>query len=554
MERIQDQMEFLLSAALHKCGNLQDAEDLAQETILAALLYEAKGNHIDRIRPWLMTALNRKFCDMLRRRYRHPFVSMGEDFDIACEFPFPEDFGTMGEAERARGEIAFLAATYREVMVRRYMEGESVAQIAAALGIPQGTVKSRLSVGRSHVKKGIDNMEYYERQSYKPVRLFVNSSGCSGMNGEPSSLVKEDLIAQNLLYLAYEKPVSEEELARAIGIPMAYVEPVIQKLVKGELMRRTGGGLYTDFILYTAKDREQYIPAQKEFVEEHFNEIWKPYAVFRDRLEEREFYRRLGCEKQNALEWFCFFNIFDHGLYHAFSDAFETKQVFPDRSDGGKWIAFGHVLEGDSERDKTIEAHKYSYGGQNNLWLDNYLNARRVRMSLYYPEGFPLRLFYRTENGISEENLIKLLYIIESGIEIRDSGFDEHKLKSIPWLVECNILHYEGGRPALSIPALYDGDAKILDSLLNKAQAELAETLKGSLKEFLKGKKKQIPAHLGSVSLQKQYMYSDHAMLMIALRHAMQEGLICCGDYDRKEQPPCPMILAIDESLRSDRP
>ena len=154
MEKIQDQMEFLLSAALHKCGNLQDAEDLAQETILAALLYEAKGKHIDNIRPWLIAVMNRKYCDILRRRYRQPFVSMGEDFDVACEFSFPDDFEVMNEAECARREIAFLTATYREVMVRHYMEGQGVVEIAEALGIPQGTVKSRLSAGRS-VKQGL---------------------------------------------------------------------------------------------------------------------------------------------------------------------------------------------------------------------------------------------------------------------------------------------------------------------------------------------------------------------------------------------------------------
>ena len=547
MEKIEDQMEFLLSAALRKCGNLQDAEDLAQETVLAALQYEAKGKHIDNIRPWLAAVLNRKFCDMLRRRYRRPFISLGEDFDIACEFPFSVDLESMDEAGRARGEIAFLTATYREVMVRHYMEGQSVAEIAAALGIPQGTVKSRLSVGRSHVKKGIDNMEYYERQSYKPVRLSVSNSGRGGVNGEPRSLVEEDLIAQNLLYLAYEKPVYEAELARAIGIPMAYVEPVIRKLLNGELMRQTGDRLYTDFILYTAQDRERYIPAQKDFAAEHFIEIWKLYAVFWDKLRECELYRRLNGEKQRALEWFCFFNIFDHGSYRAFSHAFAVEQVFPDRADGGNWIAFGHILEEDSEQGKITESCKYSYGGQNNLWLDNYLGARRVRMSLYYPEGFPMRLFYRTANGISEEDLIKLLYIIVSGMDIRDSGFDEHKLKSIPWLVECNILHYKGSRPALSVPALYRRDVETLDFLLNEAQSALAETLRGPLKEFLKGKKKRIPVHLGSVPLQKQYMYSDHAMLMATLRLAMGEGLIRDEGYDQGVQPPCPMILAIDE-------
>ncbi|MDE7223058.1 MAG: RNA polymerase sigma factor [Acetatifactor sp.] len=547
MEKIEEQLEFLLTAALRKCGNLQDAEDLVQETMLAALLYEAKGKHIDKIRPWLAAVMNRKYCDMLRRRYRRPFVSMGEDFDVACEFPFPDDFGMMDEAERTRGEIAFLAATYREVMVRHYMKGQSVADIAAALGIPEGTVKSRLSVGRSHVKKGIDNMEYYERQSYKPVRLSVSNSGCSGVNGEPYSLVEEDLIAQNLLYLAYEKPVSEAGLARAIGIPMAYVEPVIQKLVKGELMRRTGDRLYTDFIIYTEEDKERYIPAQKDFVEEHFHKIWKPYEEFRNRLQESDYYQQLSDKKKNALEWFCFFNIFDHGSYQAFSDAFEAEQIFPYRPDGGNWIAFGHVMEEDFDQDRNTKAHKYSYGGQNNLWLDNYLGTRRIRMSLYYPEGFPMRLFYKTENGISEDDLIKLLYIIESGMEIRDSGFDEHKLKCIPWLVECNILHYDGSRPALNIPALFNKDTEKLDFLLSDAQLKLAEILKGPLREFLKGKKKQIPAHLKSVPLQKQYMYSDHAMLMITLRLALQKGLICDESYDKEVQLPCPMILVIDK-------
>ena len=491
--------------------------------------------------------MNRKYCDMLRRRYRRPLVSIGEDFDIACEFPFPEDLEALDEAERVRREIAFLTATYREVMVRHYMEGQGIVEIAATLGIPEGTVKSRLSAGRSHMKKGIDDMEHFEKQSYKPIKLYVSNSGCEGMNNEPYSLVKGDLIAQNLLYLAYKKPVSEPELARAIGIPMAYVEPIIQKLVEGELMRRTGDRLYTDFIIYTAEDEERYIPVQKEFIADHFEEIWKPYEEFLDRLRETECYQQLSDERRSALEWFCFFNIFDYGIYLAFSNAFEAQQVFPDRPNGGKWIAFGHVVEESTDQDKNAKAHKYSYAGQNNLQLDNYLGASRIIMSLYYPQGFPVRLFNRTENGISEENLIKLLYIIESGIDIRDSGFDEPYLKSIPWLVECNILHYEGSRPALSVPVLYQKDEEMLTSLLRKARAELAETLKAPLKEFLKGKKKQIPAHLKSVPLQKQYMHCDLAMLMITLRLAMKKGLIRDGGYDKEVQPPWPMILTIDK-------
>ena len=50
----------------------------------------------------------------------------------------------------------------------------------------------------------------------------------------------DDKIAQNLLILAYDKPVTVTELAKAIGIAAAYIEPVIDKLVSGELLKRVG--------------------------------------------------------------------------------------------------------------------------------------------------------------------------------------------------------------------------------------------------------------------------------------------------------------------------
>lgn len=543
MERLENEMEYLLSVALRKCGNLQDAEDLVQETMLAAVLYQAGGKHIDRIRPWLVAVLNRKYFDMLRWQYRRPTISIGEDFDIACEPDFPDDLQELDDARRVRRGIAYLLDTYREVMVRHYMEGQAVAEIAAALGIPEGTVKSRLSVGRTHVKKGMDDMEHYESQSYRPIKLLISNSGCSGMNGEPASLVEKDLIAQNLLCLAYEKPVSETELARAIGIPMAYVEPIVDKLVEGELMRRTGNKVYTDFVLYTAQDQEQYIPAQQDFVEKHFQQIWIPIEAFYGALRETAFYQKMGDERREALEWFCFFHILDHSLYRAFSDALEAKQEFPDRPSGGKWIAFGHRIDAGKDIQKQV---KYGYAGMNNLWLDNYLGARRMRMSLYYPEGFPVKLFRESEHGISEENLMKLLYIIENGMEIRSCGFDEHYLDSVPWLAECRILHCEGSRPALSVPVLSQGEMEMLETLLGQAQAQLTETLLCPLKEFLKGKKKPIPPHLKSVPLQKQYLYSYHAMLMITLRLALREGLIRDEGYDAGAQTPCPMVLVVD--------
>lgn len=78
---LENYIEFLLSAALQRCGNIYDAEDLTQETLLAALSYMARGKDIQDVKAWLLVVMGRKFNDMLRKRYKQPIVSIGDDFD-----------------------------------------------------------------------------------------------------------------------------------------------------------------------------------------------------------------------------------------------------------------------------------------------------------------------------------------------------------------------------------------------------------------------------------------------------------------------------------------
>ncbi len=130
-------------------------------------------------------------------------------------------------------------------LIRYYFGAQSVSDIAAGLGIPEGTVKSRLAAGRSQMKKGLEAMEI--RENYLPGKLYLSFGGAEGINMEPISLVENDLIAQNLLILAYEKPITVSDLSKAIGIPTAYIEPIMKKLVDGELMAETASGkVYAD--------------------------------------------------------------------------------------------------------------------------------------------------------------------------------------------------------------------------------------------------------------------------------------------------------------------
>ena len=158
MERIEDQMEFLLSAALYRCGNIADAEDLTQETLLAALLLQERGGQIDNLRGWMVTVMERKYYDMLRKRYRQPAVSIDEMFETSGAASCPEDWlareTAAEEAVRVRREVAFLAQMYREVIVRRYMDGQSIAEIAealAAMGHEVEVIDDRINMGRGQI-------------------------------------------------------------------------------------------------------------------------------------------------------------------------------------------------------------------------------------------------------------------------------------------------------------------------------------------------------------------------------------------------------------------
>lgn len=166
---IQEYMEYLFCVALKKCGNLNDAEDLTQEVLLAALQYPKEIVHI---KPWLCMVLNHKYYDMLRKKYKLPTVSMDLVPEEAEAWKVQES-DDRPDAASIRREVAYLAEKYRNVIVRHYLQGEKVQDIADSLGVPKGTVLSRLSSGREQMRKGFDEMKLYEKQSYQPERSFL---------------------------------------------------------------------------------------------------------------------------------------------------------------------------------------------------------------------------------------------------------------------------------------------------------------------------------------------------------------------------------------------
>jgi RNA polymerase sigma-70 factor (ECF subfamily) len=130
----------LLRYALHLTGgDRQKAEDLVQETIVRAWRHpEALTDRP--ARPWLFAVARNLAVDAYRARQSRPPETGQEAFDT---LPAHDDADRTLESWAVAEALASLRPDHRSVIVETYYRGCSVAEAAATLGIPAGTVKSR---------------------------------------------------------------------------------------------------------------------------------------------------------------------------------------------------------------------------------------------------------------------------------------------------------------------------------------------------------------------------------------------------------------------------
>ena len=130
----------LLRYALHLTGgDRQRAEDLVQETIVRAWRHpEALADRP--ARPWLFAVARNLAVDSYRARQARP----PETGQAALELlPADDDADRTLESWAVADALASLRPDHRRVIIETYYRGCSVAEAAATLGIPPGTVKSR---------------------------------------------------------------------------------------------------------------------------------------------------------------------------------------------------------------------------------------------------------------------------------------------------------------------------------------------------------------------------------------------------------------------------
>jgi RNA polymerase sigma-70 factor (ECF subfamily) len=142
--------------ALHLTGRRDAARDVAQETWLAIVRGLPRLRDPASFRTWAYRIVARRSADWIRRQQR----DRARQRQPAPQFETPtgSDRNLVDDDELAalREAIRTLPAHHRSVLDLHYRDGLSVAEIAVVLGIPPGTVKSRLHHARQTLRHTLE--------------------------------------------------------------------------------------------------------------------------------------------------------------------------------------------------------------------------------------------------------------------------------------------------------------------------------------------------------------------------------------------------------------
>lgn len=139
------------------------AEELLQDTLVAVWKNARSFEGRSTVQTWLMGIARRQAHNTLRQR-KLPLADETELEGLAAADPEPEDF-TLASVARDELVTAFrqLPPVQREVLVLTFVQELSYAETATILGVPIGTVKSRLSNARRALRTLLDTREEMKR-------------------------------------------------------------------------------------------------------------------------------------------------------------------------------------------------------------------------------------------------------------------------------------------------------------------------------------------------------------------------------------------------------
>lgn len=179
----KDFLGSLYGFAYKRTSSSYEAEDLCSDIILAIIKAARKNSDIKYPHAFVWTVAHRIYADYSekRRLYTDRHITNDYSDEIMCiaDNPIDEYFDIESDKTQLKHimrEIAFLSKLYRDVCEMYYLDELKISDIAKRLGISESTVKQRLHISRTVIKKGVEKMDI-NNLTLKPIELAYLGTG-----------------------------------------------------------------------------------------------------------------------------------------------------------------------------------------------------------------------------------------------------------------------------------------------------------------------------------------------------------------------------------------
>ena len=370
-------------------------------------------------------------------------------------------------------------------------------------------------------------MEQLAVNSFHPDHLILYISGKLGLNKEPLTVIT-NMIEQNALILAYEKPITVKAISEMLGISMVFAEEAVEKLVANELMNSLGSKVYTNFPIINEEFMQNIQNTQKEYVDKTFG---KSRTVFDDLVKEYEKLNIFNKYSDVQLYLNSLYSMF-HCVYIYLTDVYKSLKVedYPERKNSGKWIIDFGYKRNRIDKEAFRIPHRLEAKFNTSSSYEVFVEIRDTFRSVSP---------WHTINGINSHDVGELLYYINKG-----EKYDHLKTFLFPDLTRLGYVTKNGdGVYNSSIPVIPHVEYEKVLELNDKYSKIYIELFKDELMEMVESNVIKYPKLVNPVSGLAQQI-SLHAIALTYAEKATEEGIISLNKTTN-----CPVAIIVEKSI-----
>ncbi|MBE5948110.1 MAG: sigma-70 family RNA polymerase sigma factor [Lachnospiraceae bacterium] len=382
---------------IKRISDSEAAKDLSQDILCAALAAIKSNIQINDFYSWYWRMARNKYADYVAYK-KHPELPIDIAVNVASDFMTPVDSLIADEdISELNYALSRLTTLYREIVIRFYLKGQTVAQIAAEINCPVGTVKRRLFDAKQNIKERINNMNNIGKTAYAPADI----DWFWGFNmGDAEKALKTEISRQAMVICAKEAKTLNE-IADEIGVAPIYLKEIIDIMVKEKLLAKPSKDKYIANVCIFP--RESYykanLLANNLLLENNIPEkVCKAVIDIKDKIMVLDFYG-----KELGFDYLCWLFFISAGsLVGETARDIYCKQYakkYPDEPERKYRLTMNYL-----KADETIDYSKYELTkcmSWSNLW-QNFRNSKYGLV--YYVNDYEYKPFPSDFNGTSIES------------------------------------------------------------------------------------------------------------------------------------------------------